>query len=183
MEPRLETQNDTVSLLLDLEKVTKAFQAANIFSKLYEPPTEADFEYISRKGLTVLQWRLLNLYKKMLDDELIIYKEECANKGKPRVHTSGLCFREKMIKFSAISEKVFQTWAERLDIQFFYRKLLIANLSDSICFEQWAQNSEKRAEFYDELQNVEEDSEPIHFVNYSGNDIYKRFNSLLRILA
>lgn len=180
MGPRLDENETRLSYPIELEKVNQAFKMAGLFSKLYDPPTEADFNYISRKNLTIFQWRLLNLFKKMLDDELYYAIREYDIIGvKWKVHKYGIKLRDKMLRNPVLAEKVFSVWAERLDIKEVYNQFLKhRTMSDFFAFESWVCENECDCKVV-----MEDDFEDTSIVCSSDIDVYERFYSILRHLC
>ena len=145
------------SYQVDFEKVKSAFKKSGLLNKLWEVPTAEEYEHLCNKGLTVLQWRLCGLYKKMFADELTLCKEEYEENGYGRkVKVTGLSFKEKMLQNPEIAEEVFAHWSSRIGVNHLYS----LTLGDDV--HQLTRRS---------------------FVNSSGLSVYQRFRNLLMILS
>lgn len=155
MEPRIVLE--TKGYEVDLEKVNRAAKKVGLFETFYVPPTAEETKYLARKGLTVLQWRLLTLYKRMFDQELQLQKQEqdLLQSGKRGVTCNGLCFKQKMLRNEAVAEAVFAEWANRIGINHLYSDSLGDDVHD-ITFKV--------------------------FNNSSGRDVYQRFVKILKLL-
>ena len=155
MEPRI-AQETTNGYEVDLEKVNRAAKKVGLFETFYVPPTPEESSYLKRKGLTVLQWRLLTLYKSMFDQELQIRKQEQQlRQTGERIRCNGLCFKQKMLNNEEIAEHVFAEWANRIGINHLYNNSLGEDVHE-ICFKV--------------------------FSNSSGRNVYQRFVGILKML-
>ena len=145
---------------VDLEKVNRAFAKVGATNKLLNAPTEEEFRYLCRRQLSVLQWQLRELYKIMLDEELLLCKDEFETMGTGRrVYTSSGHLKDRMNQNAEIAEKVFANWAKRIGVSHLYAESLGADAS----------------EVHDVLHRV--------YNNSSGLNVYERFDKLLRSLV
>ncbi len=77
--------------------------------------TEGEKEYIGKKNLTPLQFKLRVLMDKMLSDVLWEEKEQKELYG-GKMKVSGLSFKGRMLHYPTLAEKIFCEWAEVLGI-------------------------------------------------------------------
>ena len=143
---------------VDMDKISRAFAKLGARAKLYNAPTETEYKYLTRKGLTVLQWRLRELYKLMFDEELAIRRTESELLGGKQVQHVG-SLRTRMNNNYEVAEEVFAHWASRLGINHLYAESLCADPSN--CHEILHRN----------------------YHNSSGILIYDRFDRLLKRLC
>ena len=198
MEPRIGTKSQGYEV--DMEKVNRAAKKAGMFEMFFNPPNEEEYNYLLRKKLTILQWRLLCLFKKMLDQELIFRKQEqqlisCENK----IHSTGLSFKQKMLENETIAEVVFSEWANRIGISHLYNLSLMGDENEiqrtghciTTCiddFERKIVKNKYKHESYAIVEPVAKRGKVVsvnlenNIRNTSGKDIYQRFCEVLRIL-
>ena len=168
---------------VDLERVNLAYQKMGLSESLYKPLNDEQIDYLKRKKLTVLQGRLLYLFKQMLDDELALRDEESRLNSGERILIAGLNFKSKMLKYEEIAEAVFAKWAGRIGISHLY------NLS----LQQENDIHSRNHELYvciDAYDDFDEEISPgviapiaqeaLH--NTSGKTIYERFLAVLKSL-
>ncbi len=106
---------------IDYNKVNRAFRKIGAEELLFNPPTEAQYNYLCHKKLSVLQWRLLELFKLMFDEELRLCKDEydVSGVGTP-IRTLGGHLKDRMNNYPQIAEEVLSHWANRLGINHLY---------------------------------------------------------------
>ena len=201
MEPRLESK-----VLIPKKKAQRAAKKAGMDPNLlcsrknqrYVHPTKEEKAYCRKKNLTVFQGRLRSLYKVMLDNRLAeeSLKVDLIGKGRTVV-TSGLHFKELMLRNSAISEAVFSEWANRIGITHLYymshfgdqNEISTQNHSFLTCIDTF-QNElvyNEKDESYEVVEPLEKPGMVVsvvtgRLVDCSGKNVYERFVDVLRTL-
>lgn len=104
---------------VDLSRVARAFRKIGMMDYWQQDLSEAEKTLSRRKGYSAFQWKLEKAFRKMLDEELYLYKLEQEAKGK-KICTYGLNLRKLTNCFPRISEKVFCEWAMRIGINHLY---------------------------------------------------------------
>ena len=197
MEPRIGRQeNGTITYEVDLGKVNRAVKKAGLTEQFYVPLSNEEGCVCARKGLSVLQWRLLNLFKHMFDQELDIASEEydlnfCGFKNP--IRRTGLSFKQKMLKNEEIAEKVFSEWANRIGVNHLYNLSL---RGDTYEIHSCNHSIVTCIDSNEEIGYVQDDevTEPLcrrgvlislsneGLSNSSGKNVYQRFVQLLKSL-
>ena len=114
---------------LDPKKVERAFRKVGMLNYLKESISIDEQNEARRKGFSDFQWKLLEYFKRLLYEELDLYKQEQAVAG-VYVRLSGYTFEQKMEIFSQIAESIFAEWAMRLGINHLYAHSLGEDLTD-----------------------------------------------------
>ena len=139
---------------LNRDKIARAFRKVGMLDYWQNELSAEELRHAVKRGYSILQWKLLRYFRKMLDDELLMYKQEQETEGR-FVQTTGLTFKQLMIKFPEISDAVFGQWAMRFGINHLYAH----SLGDD----------------RDDLRGK-------IFFDSSGRSVYERFESVLRLL-
>ncbi len=142
---------------LDAYHLNRAFKKIGHHSKLRDALSDEEIQDASQKGLTVIQWKLLWLFKTMFYDEYDDQKSYYAETGLGEdVKAKTGSFRQKTLANHDISERVLIAWAHNLGISHLYTESLGSDVHD-IRFHI--------------------------FENSSGMTVYDRLYAILRILS
>ena len=194
MEPRLSETYEVNQEMVDT--------AARRVGYDYCEPNEVEKAYFEGKGLTILQWKLLKLFKFMFDQELQRCRQIQDLQGwhgeKDRVRFSGLTFCQKMTQNEEIAESIFKSWATNLGIRHLYdisRKGDENDIEDrthdfDACIDGF-QRELKKVRNRKKYRVVEPEYKPGTLVsisiqglrNTSGKSVYQRFVQVLKLLS
>ena len=181
MEDRLDTNAPLVTFEVDLDKVNQAYRKSGIMEKMLEPLNEAQMKYLQEKELTVLQGRLLYLFKVMFENEL----EE------REIRTAGLSFKSKMLKYARVAEVAFKQWCGRIGVAHLYHSSLSCGEDEISMVHRDVLACFDAAELTfrdDEVTCFSEEKGTVAKIslgclsNSSGKTVYQRFVNLLRTL-
>ena len=142
---------------LDAYHLNRAFKKVGAHNKLTAGLKDEEFQDAMNKGLTVIQWKLLWLFKTMFYDEYDDQKSYFAETGlgEDVKGTTG-SFKQKVLSNPNISEKVLIAWAHNLGISHLYTESLGSDVHD-IRFHV--------------------------FENSSGMTVYDRLYAMIRVLS
>ena len=114
---------------LDRNRIARAFQKVGMLDFWKQSLPKCEIKLSERRGYSILQWKLLRCFRKMLEDELYQYKLEQETQGK-FIKTYGLSLKQEVNNYPDISEHVFCEWAMRVGINHLYAVSRGSNIQD-----------------------------------------------------
>ena len=110
---------------VDMKKVNEAFAKAGVADKLFNPPTEQEYQYLTHHNLTVFQWRLREFFKLKFDQEL---KDRCEDEnlffGTKKVFEPIGKLSDRMKTYQECATDSLEQWAYLLGVLDYFKEFV-----------------------------------------------------------